>query len=124
MQLNVNSGSSWTKNVQPIKPYNRVNNPPISAVLSLEDWEKWKEAEKHLSYEGHEALEQAEIREKALKSCPKSQEAEFKGAASWESEGWLSLNQRMTMQKHSIVSEPQISKEIRKSHLFVFVCLF
>lgn len=34
--------------------------------------------EKHLSYEGHEALEQAEIGEKPLKRDPKSQEAEFK----------------------------------------------
>jgi hypothetical protein len=49
-----------------IKSYDRINNPQLSAVPLHEDWEKWKWAEKHPSYEGHEAPEQVEIEEKAV----------------------------------------------------------
>jgi hypothetical protein len=65
--------------VQHIKPYDRINYPPVSAGLSLKTEKNKNGLNKHLSYEGHEALEQAEIRENPLKhDDPKSQEAEFK----------------------------------------------
>lgn len=58
--------------------------------------------EKHLSYEGHEAQEQAEIWEKPLKHDPKSQEAEFKHQPVGNLSGLSILNKRITFQSHCI----------------------